>query len=63
MSRRAALLRAATSPALPILLFARAVRSVAAAPGQLRVFLPAAPLVLAAMLAWSYGEASGYLRP
>ena len=61
MSRAAALVRAVTGPVLPFLLFARALRNVATRPGQLRAFLPAAPLVFLAMAGWSYGETMGYL--
>jgi GT2 family glycosyltransferase len=62
MGRAAALLRAATAPLLPWLLFYRAVRNAAASPGQLPGFVAAAPLVFVAMAAWSYGEMTGY-RP
>ena len=61
MSRGAALLRAATSPLLPLVLFARTVRSVAASPVDRRAFAPASPLVLLAAASWSYGELRGYV--
>jgi glycosyltransferase involved in cell wall biosynthesis len=60
MTRVAALARAATAPLLPVLLFIRALRNVAASPGALREFLAAAPLVFLAIAAWSYGEMTGY---
>lgn len=66
MSRPAVLLRALGSPLLPFLLFARAVRNVAAARGHAPSFLRAAPLVFLAMVWWSSGEMRGYasaLRP
>ena len=61
MPRSVALLRAATSPLLPPLLFARAARSAGASRADRRGFLSAGPLVLLAMSAWSYGELRGYL--
>jgi GT2 family glycosyltransferase len=61
-SRRRSLLHAATSPALPVLLFARALRNVSTSARNVRSFLFAAPVIFIAMVGWSYGEMAGYFN-
>lgn len=51
---------ALAAPLLPVLLFARIVRSVARSDGQLARFVLVSPLVLLAAIAWSSGELVGY---
>jgi GT2 family glycosyltransferase len=58
----AALLRAATAPLLPPLLFARAARRASRHRRHIGPFALAAPLTFAAMTAWSWGELTGYLE-
>jgi len=51
---------ALAAPLLPVLLFARILRSVARSNGQLARFVRVSPLVLLAAIAWSSGELVGY---
>ena len=55
------LLRAATAPLLPAVLFARAAVRAARSPVGLARFAASAPLTLVVMSAWSLGECAGYL--
>jgi glycosyltransferase involved in cell wall biosynthesis len=59
-SRGRSLLHAMASPALPLVLFARAFRNASGTSRQVRSFLSAAPLVFLAMVGWSHGEMLGY---
>jgi GT2 family glycosyltransferase len=62
LSPGGALARVFSAPLLPPLLFLRAARRAWQSPGHRGRFLVAAPLTLAAMTGWSWGEFRGYLE-
>jgi hypothetical protein len=62
LGRAGALARVFSAPLLPTLLFLRAARRAWQSPTHRGRFLVAAPLTLAAMTAWSWGEFRGYLE-